>query len=190
MKYGVDFEAVAAAVQQLNSQGIRPSLRAVREALGNTGSLTTIQAHLARYNASVPASAPAPQVSLSTEITRVILAELSKREADVRKTLEVDLTEARETIALLTKENGEIQSELERARTAAIEFAQHRDKAQGKVETLESEIERLRREFSSLQAEGMRDQVALAVAQTSASELTKTNDTLRQLIATLRLPAS
>ena len=87
---GVTFEQVAAAADALVGAGQQPTIRAVREKLGDTGSPNTIHKLLAKWRDARPvaiASAPElPQAlvtALATEIARAASQARSEVEADL-----------------------------------------------------------------------------------------------------------
>ena len=121
---GVTFEQVAAAADALVGAGQQPTIRAVREKLGDTGSPNTIHKLLAKWRDARPvaiASAPElPQAlvtALATEIARAasqarseVEADLAAERADAKRLAEdsdrkdAELAELQEQIAALTTE--------------------------------------------------------------------------------------
>ena len=78
---GVTLEQVMAAADRLAASGQRPSVRLIREHLGDTGSPNTIQRFLAEWRESRPQGNIAPieisaalQAALSAEISRAVMA--------------------------------------------------------------------------------------------------------------------
>ncbi len=53
-RVGISYDQVAAAADALVGAGQKPSIRNVRESLGNTGSPNTVHRHLTEWRAAQP----------------------------------------------------------------------------------------------------------------------------------------
>ena len=79
---GISAAHVAAAAEALQAEGQQPTIRAVRERLGDTGSPNTIQRHLSAWRKARPAAAPAQE--LPQALAAAIAAELAGAAAAAR----------------------------------------------------------------------------------------------------------
>ena len=79
-RQGITFEQVAAVADALAGEGQQPTIRAVREKLGDTGSPNTIHKHLTAWRQARPvAAADAPE--LPHTLTAAIAAEIERAAA-------------------------------------------------------------------------------------------------------------
>ena len=80
-RQGITFEQVAAVADALAGEGQQPTIRAVREKLGDTGSPNTIHKHLTAWREARPvAAAAAPE--LPQALTAAIAAEIERAASD------------------------------------------------------------------------------------------------------------
>ena len=86
-RQGITFEQVAAVADALAGEGQQPTIRAVREKLGDTGSPNTIHKHLTAWREARPvAAAAAPE--LPQALTAAIAAEIERAAAQARAEIE------------------------------------------------------------------------------------------------------
>ena len=80
-RQGITFEQVAAVADALAGEGQQPTIRAVRERLGDTGSPNTIHKHLAAWREARPVAAAAapPKRRMSVVSARVLTSSASPR---------------------------------------------------------------------------------------------------------------
>jgi chromosome segregation ATPase len=211
-RQGVSYEQVAAAATALLAEDRRPSLRAVRERVGS-GSMATIQRHLATFEAQRPRT-HAAEIELSPSIRREIEGEIQRHLAestsDLREQL-VDVVGARDALA----EEGEAQAttlaELEQqfatvqatateqaARLGELRTAEERERTAAEqarvslaeanlrlqgIPALEAELERLRTALDVRTAD-------LSAATATVSGLTAERDSLLKQIAGVEQRAS
>jgi len=101
-RIGITFEQVAAVADALAGEGQQPSIRAVRERLGDTGSPNTIHRHLAAWREARPAAAAAapelPQ-ALAAAIALEIVQSASRARAEIESRLVQSQLEAAELAA-------------------------------------------------------------------------------------------
>lgn len=159
----VSTEQINAAIEQLNAEGVKPTIRAVRERLGNTGSPNRIQPLLAAWNEkSRPAEAAAAVLS---EGLQQSLGELFARErsAAVATKLE-DIGDLKEQISELTTEGARLEDE----NTALQEQSEILIAAQTQAKAVAGQqaqrIEQLEAEQQRLQAHGQQQTQELATA--------------------------
>ena len=84
---GIQFEQVAAVADALMGEGQPPTIRAVRERLGDTGSPNTIHKHLTTWRAARPVAVAAVPV-LPQALTAAIGAEIERAAAQARGEVE------------------------------------------------------------------------------------------------------
>jgi chromosome segregation ATPase len=141
----VTVEQVAAAADAMKAAGIKPTSRAVRERLGNVGSLGTINKMLQQWKAGqkyqVGAEAP---VVLPLALQRAFLAHMDQEIAAARAGIEADLADQQQETADLATENerqlatiGELMLQLD-ARAA------EKASADGRSRQLEADLETAR----------------------------------------------
>jgi len=109
---GVTFEQVEAAADALAGEGLAPTIRAVRERLGDTGSPNTIQRHLARWRELRP-SAPVPRPSIPEGILSAIAQEIERAAAQARAEAEARLVLAQAELAELAAVGEALEAERE-----------------------------------------------------------------------------
>jgi colicin import membrane protein len=200
---GVTYEQVAAAADALLATNQKLSVRNVREALGDTGSLATISRHLTAFDAQRPKT-HAAQIELSPGIRREIEAEIQRHVTEATSTLHEQLanvvsdrdavvaesetqsaalTEAEQQLAVLrvtTSEQAarieELRTVEERERTAAEHARVSLAEANLRlagVPALQVELERLRGSLDTRTAE-------LSAATATAAGLTAERDGLQK----------
>ena len=97
---GITFEQVAAVADALAGEGQQPTIRAVREKLGDTGSPNTIHKHLTAWREARPvAAAAAPE--LPQALTAAIAAEIERAASRARGEIEGRLVQAQAEAAEL-----------------------------------------------------------------------------------------
>ena len=111
---GITYDQVAVVADTIAARGERPTLRGVRAELG-TGSMGTIQKHLAQWQGSrrlIVTSA----ASLPTEIQRVILSEIERSISEARAELEGDLAATKGDRDALAEDNEQQTEQIEQQR--------------------------------------------------------------------------
>ena len=99
-RQGITFEQVAAVADALAGEGQQPTIRAVREKLGDTGSPNTIHKHLTAWREARPvAAAAAPE--LPQALTAAIAAEIERAASRARGEIEGRLVQAQAEAAEL-----------------------------------------------------------------------------------------
>lgn len=133
----VTFEQIAAVADAMKIEGVKPTSRAVRERLGNTGSMGTINKLLGRWKSGQERQVSAALV-LPPALQRVLLEFMDNELTSARTALETELADQRQEAADLAAENerqvieNDAQSELiEQLRS---DVAAHQGRA-GQLET-------------------------------------------------------
>lgn len=159
-------DQINTAIEQLNSEGIKPTIRAVRERLGNTGSPNRIQPLLAAWNdRNKPAEAAKAVLSDSAQKT---LADLLERErsAAVAAKLE-EITELKAQLLEVIQAGQQLEDDNERLEAANTQLDEQKSEAVTLASSRLQRIEQLEQEQARLQAQcqELGQQVATAQAQ-------------------------
>jgi chromosome segregation ATPase len=136
------FEQVAAVAESLTAAGVRPSLRGIRERLG-TGSLATIQRHLAAWNQG-RREMVTTQLILGSEIQRAILLEIERQVAEARSKLEEELGNVKADRDALMEEGEKMNDRLSSLSSQTDELTATLQHQAGTIEQLRLELERAR----------------------------------------------
>lgn len=157
-------DQINAAIEQLNSQGTKPTIRAVRERLGNTGSPNRIQPLLAAWHdKNKPAEAAQAVLSDSAQQT---LADLLARErsAAVAAKLE-EITELKAQLDEITQTGQQLEDDNERLDAANTQLDEQKNEAVTLANARQQRIEQLEAEQNRLQTQGQELTQQLATAQ-------------------------
>ncbi|SDR62537.1 DNA-binding protein [Paraburkholderia tuberum] len=136
-------EQVTAVADAMKVEGIKPTSRAVRERLGNTGSMGTINKLLQRWKAGQVRQATAA-LALPPALQKALIDFMDAELTAARATLEAELAEQQQEAADLATEN-ERQAELIAAREEEIEgLAIEKAEAEGKASQLSADLDAAR----------------------------------------------
>lgn len=163
-KAGITFAQVADAAASLKSRGLEPTGYAIRAELGNTGSFTTIQAHLAKWKAesaeSVRVKELPPEVENAMQTAIATCWAMANKVAEesvaiVRQQLHEKDQELKQAEALIQ----ELEKRTEEAEAAATKAQQEASDKAGKLQVLKGAHDELKARFDDLvglkrQAEG------------------------------------
>ncbi len=135
----ITFEQVAAVADAMKIEGVKPTSRAVRERLGNTGSMGTINKLLQRWKAGQERQISAALV-LPPALQRVLLEFMDNELTNARTTIEAELADQQQEASDLATENErqviENESQGERIELLRAEVSTH----QGRAGQLESDL--------------------------------------------------
>ena len=106
---GITAAHVAAAAEALHAEGQQPTIRGVRERLGDTGSPNTIQRHLAAWRKARPAAAPGQE--LPPALAAAIAAELTRAAASAREAAQAEIDQAQAEAAELAAAGVALENE-------------------------------------------------------------------------------
>ena len=163
-KKGITFAQVADAAASLKARGLEPTGYAVRAELGNTGSFTTIQQHLAKWKAeaseSVKLKELPPEVENAMQTAIATCWAMANKVADesvaiVRQQLHEKDKELEEAAKLIA----ELEKRTEDAEAQAAKAVQEASELKGKHQALNGAHNELKARFDDLvglkrQAEG------------------------------------
>lgn len=169
----ISYEQVSAAAAEIKASGRKPSLRGVREALGNVGSLTTISRHLQGWLGSQPKEGKS-DIAIPATVVAGIQAAISQASIDAEATIRAELVETQQMLADVTTESERTATALEAADTKLAELETARADLAGrldeaKVKAQESEA-RHAAEIASLKAELERERQAAEAARTELAK--------------------
>lgn len=120
---GISFDRVRAAVEKLTADGRPISAGTIREALGDTGSKTTILKHLTALREQQGPPGHVDSGGLSEQLIHLLAKEVARVAGERTAQLNERLEEARSTIRSLISENESLSDELASS-TSALEGAQ------------------------------------------------------------------
>ena len=172
-------ERIHQAADELDAEGIRPTLAAVRKKLGSTGSFTTISEAMASWRTAragqQPPSEPLPDAvaerlaSFSAEVWSAAVAAAAARIAGEREALATQRAELEATRDEAVALADSLANELDEARTAARKESDQLQQALGRAERT---AEAARSEASSARtnAEDARVQLASLTGRLGAVE--------------------
>jgi chromosome segregation ATPase len=163
-RQGITFEQVAAVADALAGEGQQPTIRAVRERLGDTGSPNTIHKHLAAWREARPvAAAAAPE--LPQALTAAIAAEIERAASRAR---------------------GEIEGRLVQAQAEAAELAAAGEVLEGERDELAEQVAVLTTERDTLAGKAAQQAADLAEAQQRIEREQQAAESARLEVATAR----
>jgi colicin import membrane protein len=165
----VTYEAVEKACAAIIGQGVRPTVRAVRERLG--GSNSTLVRHLRSWNEARATLERQPQ-DLPAELLTTLRRCISAAEDAARAGAQEQVAAAQQTVDDLLRDNEELGGRLADSDAALAAVRSERDSARGQFEAVGAEREAARRELEGLQASTLALQAELtrAVARLDGSQ--------------------
>ena len=160
----VTFEQITALADAMKMEGVKPTSRAVRERLGNTGSMGTINKLLQRWKSGQERQVSAALV-LPPALQRALLDFMDTELTRARTTLETELADQQQEAADLATENErqvlENDSQSEVIETLRAEVSKH----QGRAGQLEADLAVARDEASRERSGAEMARTELAKAQ-------------------------
>lgn len=135
----ITFEQISAVADAMKTEGVKPTSRAVRERLGNTGSMGTINKLLGRWKSGQERQISAALV-LPPALQRVLLEFMDNELTAARTTLEAELADQQQEAADLATENErqviENDAQAEAIESLRADVATH----QGRAGQLEADL--------------------------------------------------
>lgn len=154
-RIGIGYEQVAAAADTLVGEGTVPTIRAVRERLGGTGSPNTIHKHLSTWRDAHPVAAAAAP-TLSPELLSAIANEMVRFGAAERGVLQDLLVQAKDEATVLSAAGTALEGQLDDLRTELEGLTRERDTQAGIAAQQATDIaalqERIQRELDAAEA--------------------------------------
>ncbi|MBA5687211.1 DNA-binding protein [Rugamonas apoptosis] len=184
----ITYEQIAAAADMALGQGLQPTMRLIRERIGNVGSMGTVARLLQQWRAS-KAQVAAPALSLPVELQRAIVTFTEQHVAAAQARLEASLDEQQKENADLAEENERLCEHVERQRidlelkTVELVAAEARTRQLGAdLAQARAECEREQQRAQQARIELAREQLRLEWLPRMESELAE----LRAAVASER----
>ena len=189
-RLGITLEQVTAVADALVGEGQPPTIRAIRERLGHTGSPNTIHRHFSAWRETHP-MARATATALSPGLAGAIATEIERAAAAARVEIELRLVQAQQEATELASAGEALEAEREALIAQVAALTTERDTLAGKVAqqalTLETAQQQISREQQA--AEAARIELATALVRTEQQQKTEAAQTaeierLRPLLET------
>lgn len=152
---GITFEQVAAAASALTAAGKQPSIRALREQLGGTGSPNTIHRHLVTWREANPIAVVASP-ALPQSLTVAIAAEIERAGAHASAEVQARLAQALAEVADLAAAGELLEAERDALAEQVGALSSERDTLVGKstqqAADLVAQAQRIEREQQAAEA--------------------------------------
>lgn len=158
----ISYEQVAAAADTMKAAGSKPTSRAIRERLGNVGSMGTINRHLQAWRAGQERQI-ASALALPPAVQRSILDFMGQELASAKAGLESDLAEQQQEAADLAIENERQSADIEDKADALT--ALHAELA-----TLQGRLGQMEIDLSAAKDDADRERKAAEVARTELAK--------------------
>ena len=129
---GITYEQVAEQAEKMAANGQQPTIKALREALGSTGSPNTIHRHLTAWTAARPVKT-AQIVELPQSLTLAISEAIRKAALQARSEIEAALVQAQAEAADLATAGEAIEAERDVLAEQVATLTSERDKLAGKA---------------------------------------------------------
>lgn len=159
----ITYEQVAAAADAMYAANLRPSSRALREKLGNTGSMGTINRLLQAWKATQERQ-QAPPVTLPAVLQRAILDFMAHELSAAKSQLESAMEEQHHEMTDLAIENERQAADIDERINSEVALRADLAKSQGRIAHTEEELAQARRETISERDEASKASVDLAKA--------------------------
>jgi chromosome segregation ATPase len=129
----ITYDQVAAAASEIKASGRKPSLRNVREALGNIGSLTTISRYLQAWNDGQPKEHKV-DINIPPAVLTGIQAAISQASVEAEATVRAELVDTQQALADITAEGERTAALLDGAETKITELEMARADLAGRLD--------------------------------------------------------
>jgi colicin import membrane protein len=129
---GITFEQVVQSAEALVGKGQQPTIRAIRERLGDTGSPNTIHKHLTAWREARPATAASAR-ELPQALTAAICAEIERAASQARADIEGRLTQSLAEAAELAGAGELLEAERDMLAEQVAVLTSERDTLVGKA---------------------------------------------------------
>jgi colicin import membrane protein len=188
-RQGITFEQVAAVADALAGEGQQPTIRAVRERLGDTGSPNTIHKYLVTWREARPVP-PADAPELPHTLTAAIANEIERAAARARAEIEGRLVQAQAEAVELAAAGEMLEAERDELIEQVAELTRQRDTLAGKAAQQAADLSEAQQRIDREQhaAESARVELATARLKVEAqaervNELTAELERLRAALA-------
>lgn len=173
----ITYEQVAGAAEALHLAGGKPTSRAVRERLGNTGSMGTINKLLQEWRAAQERHS-AHALALPPTLQRAILEFMGQELVGAKAALEAELAEQKREAAEFAADNDRQAAEID-------ELAGAQQALRAELATLQGRISQTEAELAAARAETAREREAAAAARVDLAKALLRLEALPRLEADL-----
>ena len=135
----ITYEQVAAAADAMKVAGGKPTSRGIRERLGNTGSMGTVNKLLQAWKAAQERQVSAA-LSLPPVLQRAILDFMGQELSQAKAALEAELAEQQQEAADLAAENERQGADIEDKNDAAVALQANLATLQGRLNQIEIDL--------------------------------------------------
>lgn len=178
----ITYEQVAAAADAMKVAGSKPTSRAIRERLGNTGSMGTVNKLLQAWKVGQERQI-AHALALPAPLQRAILEFMDQELSGAKATLEAELAEQQQEATDLAMENERQASDIEdKAETVTV--------LQAELANLQGRMAHMDVDLDAARLEGERERKAAEAARTELAKSLLRLEAMPRLeadLATLRL---
>jgi chromosome segregation ATPase len=183
----ITFEQVKAVVDALRSEGVRPTIDRIWEALDKAGSKGTVHKLAKQYFAELEGADKAPESLrlLPPDVQQVILVFADRVADTAREKIADELLECRQEAASLADENERLTAELDDLRTQLAQTASENAAAAGRAVQLASELAAVREELGAERTAAEQARTALARAELRLESIGPLEEKLRETRAEL-----
>lgn len=163
----LSYEQVKAVVNALRTEGAKPTIDKVWEALDRAGSKGTVHKLVKQYLAELEGAQETPDSLrlLPHDIQQVILAFADQAASTARERIAEELIECRQGADSLAGDNERLSAELDALRTQLALAGSEKSAAEGRAAQLENELAAARVQASGERAAAEQARTALAKAQ-------------------------
>jgi colicin import membrane protein len=177
-RLGITLEQVTAAADALVGEGQQPTIRAIRERLGHTGSPNTIHRHFSAWRETHPI-ARATTKALSPRLAGAIAAEIERAATAARGEIEQRLVQAQQEATELASAGEALEAEREALIVQVATLTTERDTLTGKVAQQALALDTAQQQISREQqaAEAARIELATALVRAEQQQKTKAAQT-------------
>ncbi|MBA5686169.1 DNA-binding protein [Rugamonas apoptosis] len=180
----ITYEQIAAAADNAAASGLRPTMRLIRERIGNVGSIGTV-AHFLQQWRTEKQRMTDPALSLPVDMQRSIIAFTEQHVSGARARFEVDLDEQQQENADLAGENERLCEQVETLRTELEIKAAKQTRVEKRLRQLEADLEQARAENGRDQQRAEQARMNLAREQLRLEWLLRMDMELAELRVTV-----
>ena len=135
----ITYEQVVAAADAMKAAGTKPTSRGIRERLGNTGSMGTVNKLLQAWRAAQERQI-STALSLPPVLQRAILDFMGQELSSAKATLEAELAEQQQEVTDLATENERQASDIEQMNDSALTLQANLATLQGRLSQIDTDL--------------------------------------------------
>lgn len=185
-RLGITLEQVTAVADALVGEGQPPTIRAIRERLGHTGSPNTIHRHLCAWREARP-MASATATALSPALAGAIAAEIERAAATARGEIEERLVQTQQEATELASAGEVLETERDALLEQVATLTKERDTLAGQVTQQALALETAQQQIHREQQAAEAARIELATALVRAEQQQKIEAAQNTGIERLRL---